>query len=151
MRWWVLALSVLSFIVTAKTHGRQVRLERELAGYQEFQFGGSNPPFVEALWKRERIGFWSVTLFLALAWLIFGVRTSAWSVLIPPVLWAPSLAFAATGIASLVRYFGASRTEMSAEWVSSASWGNAGWWALSAAVLGATAILTRQWNGLRWL
>jgi len=44
--WALLAASFVLFFVAAKFHGRQVRLERELAGHNQVTFGGKNPPFV---------------------------------------------------------------------------------------------------------
>ena len=60
MRWLLVALSLASFLAAAKTHGRQLRLERELAGYLHVTFGGKNPAWVEGLWQRERMYFLGV-------------------------------------------------------------------------------------------
>jgi len=62
-----LALGLATFLAAAKTHGRQLRLERELAGYWSVTFGGQNPPFVETLWRRERPIFWGLAAFLGMA------------------------------------------------------------------------------------
>ena len=51
------------FLLAAKLHGRQLRLERERAGYPEASFrrGADNAPFVVALWRRERYIVWGTT------------------------------------------------------------------------------------------
>jgi len=51
-------LSVAVFLLAAKAHGRQIRLERELEGYHEVVFDGTNPPFVETLWREDRAVYW---------------------------------------------------------------------------------------------
>lgn len=64
------------FLAAAKTHGRQVRLERELEGHDKIDFRRQvqNPEFVEALWKRDRHGYWltagiaAILLAAALFW-----------------------------------------------------------------------------------
>jgi hypothetical protein len=133
-RWLTLVSSLAAFVAAAKTHGRQVRLERELAGYHEVHFGGSNPPFVEALWRRESVAFWSVSLVLAVAWLVFGTlsgRFKGWSLWVPALLWAPTLAFVATGLWSAAR-LGLARASM----------GSLVWWSLTAGLI-AAAVATR--------
>lgn len=58
---WVAAvLSIATFLLAAKSHGRQIRLERELEGHDAVVFGGTNPPFVEALWRKDRALYWRV-------------------------------------------------------------------------------------------
>ena len=61
----MLALGVVTFLVTAKAHGRQLRIERELAGYHTVTFRGDNPPFVTRLWRRERYIFWATVVIVA--------------------------------------------------------------------------------------
>ncbi len=67
----VVLASVAAFLAAAKSYGRQLRLEREVAGYWEVRFGGTNPPFVAA--------WWLVTLVLiaAVGWAVRGARPSA--------------------------------------------------------------------------
>ena len=55
--WLGALIGVAALLVAAKAHGRQVRLEREAAGYHEVVFGGTNPPFVDALWRADRFRF----------------------------------------------------------------------------------------------
>src|SRR5438034_1265042 len=61
----LLILSLVTFLASAKAHGRQLRLERELEGYQTVTFRAANPPWVESLWRAERYRFWGFTLALA--------------------------------------------------------------------------------------
>src|SRR5206468_5677942 len=61
-----LGLGVALLLLTAKAHGRQIRLERELEGYMEVDFMKDNPPWVEALWRKDRRRFWA-TLPVAIA------------------------------------------------------------------------------------
>jgi hypothetical protein len=51
-------VSLATFLLAAKSHGRQIRLERERAGFHHVVFGGSNPSFVEQLWRRDRLHYW---------------------------------------------------------------------------------------------
>jgi hypothetical protein len=60
-----------AFLAAAKAHGRQLRIERELAGYFQVRFGGQNPEWVEAFWRRERAYFWGSAVALALTSLAF--------------------------------------------------------------------------------
>jgi len=62
------------FLVAAKLHGRQLRLEREQAGFREVTFGrgSQNPPFVVALWRRERFIFWPIAAVVAVGLRLFG-------------------------------------------------------------------------------
>src|SRR5438034_2845345 len=99
----VVLASFAAFLAAAKSHGRQLRLERELAGYWEVRFGGTNPPFVAALWRRDRVRFWAITLPLGLAWLACRLAQPGsrwWELWLPAVLWAPSVAFVALGTRS---------------------------------------------------
>src|SRR5262245_176985 len=63
-----IAIGAVVFLVAAKLHGRQLRLERERAGYMHVTFGrrAQNPPFVVALWRRERFIFWPTAAVLAI-------------------------------------------------------------------------------------
>jgi len=65
---WTIALAVAVFLGAAKVHGRQLRLEREQAGYMNVRFGrgSQSPPFVVALWRRERYIFWPIAAVLAI-------------------------------------------------------------------------------------
>jgi hypothetical protein len=152
MRWLVLVSSIAGFVVAAKAHGRQLRLERELAGTWEVHFGGQNPPFVEALWHRERVWFWTVTLALGVSALLYVAIASRttwprplgggwWSVVLPPVLWAPLAAFVACGLASLVRLYRAvPNATPSQEWLGAAWSGSVVWWAITFAVVALVAV-----------
>lgn len=151
-RWSLVGLGLALFLVAAKAHGRQVRLERELAGYWSVIFGGQNPPFVEALWRRERWVFWSLAAAFAL--LTVGYRLVA---RIKPAGGVPGalalhvvvpfiLGFVAAGLLSLLRFASEVRAGEVApgprpeDWLSHAAWGSAAWWLLTF-VLGAAVVL----------
>jgi hypothetical protein len=102
MRIALIGLSVALFLVAAKTHGRQLRLEREKAGYMSVVFGGKNPEFVEALWRAERWRFWPLAAALALLGLLL-FHKSALLAALAIASWAPSLSFFITGILSARR------------------------------------------------
>lgn len=145
----LLALSVAAFLLAAKSHGRQVRLERERAGHYEVVFGGTNPPFVEALWRRDRIRFWTTAalVFAAIAALL-GLRASgvtppfgggrggvAWMLLFLPMV----TGFFVCGVASLVGFV-ATRA-MDPEFTSATLTGSLGWWSAATTALIATGLL----------
>jgi hypothetical protein len=119
MIWVVFATSLTAFFVAAKSHGRQLRLERELAGFDRVTFGGTNPPYVESLWRNDRVHYWRtfpVLLTFFLAGLIVSRSSSislpfpdetresqllAWAAL--SFLWAFVWSFTLVGLASAVR------------------------------------------------
>jgi hypothetical protein len=114
MRWLVIAGSVATYLLAAKAHGHQLRLERELAGHFEVVFGGNNPPFVEGLWARERVIYWSIaaSLVLLAAAYSFAASRLGWplplarswiGVALLVVVWPMIGAFIASGIASAAR------------------------------------------------
>jgi hypothetical protein len=138
--------SLVLLLVAAKAHGRQVRLERERAGYHEVVFGGENPPFVEALWRRDRVGYWTVA---PLAALLLGAGTwlsgaGLGLVLTAVLLWAPTVGFVALGLASLGRLVrGKPEKEEEEGWRRAALRGSAAWW--GAAGLAALAVAVLAW------
>jgi hypothetical protein len=165
-RWFILGLAAATFLVAAKTHGRQLRLERELAGYWHVTFGAQNPAWVEALWRRERLLYWSLATALALLAIAYRAlaRRFAWPlpvegpggerswigvgllhVLVPLVG-----AFVITGLLSVVRFVLSVRGGVDASsgrpahWFSTATWGTAGWWALTLALGTAFCLLARR-------
>jgi hypothetical protein len=125
------AASFVTFILAAKAHGRELRLERVVAGIEQVSFGGSNPAFVDALWAAERMRFWvatpilSVVLIVALAL----AGTSRWTIGFASLLWAPSVVFVVLGVASIVRGGGLERVGLG---------GSLAWW--SAVMIGFVAI-----------
>ena len=123
---WLGALvGIPALLAAAKAHGRQVRLEREAQGYHHVEFGGSNPQFVEALWRRDRIRFWSVVPPLALALGALAWYARGWPLaLVAALLWAPIVGFFVAGLRS---YAG---TRL----------GGFGWW-IAALVLAACAVV----------
>lgn len=100
------------FVAAAKTHGRQVRLERELQGFDhvDFRRDHANPPWVEDVWRRDRVAYWSVAAgaaFLfsvgALAAASSGWRLPPWATLVLLPLLAMVAAFLFQALASLSR------------------------------------------------
>ena len=92
----IVVASVAIFLITAKIHGRELRLEREAKGYMQVVFGGSgNPPEVEQLWAAERTRFWSITAGLGVVALALGLALGAGKLITIAAIvsWAPSLAF----------------------------------------------------------
>jgi hypothetical protein len=61
------------FLLAAKLHGRELRLEREARGIREVSFGrgAQNDPFVVALWRRERYFFWPIAAVSAVVLALF--------------------------------------------------------------------------------
>lgn len=118
------AAAVALVLVSAKTHGRLVRLEREAAGFFEVDFMADNAPEVEALWARDRRTFWRTfavfaVALLALAWLLPWMQP-AWFRVGAPLVAAFAASFAVAGAGSQRRRGRPTRAD-------------AGWWAAVAA------------------
>lgn len=142
--------SLLLFLASAKAHGRQLRLEREKAGYMRVTFGGKNPAFVEGLWRQERRLFWSLTgaaaafaFAYAIAVIRFGWHVALedasgsapwWLLPLGLAIWPMTLGFTLTGLISITRLWAALRsgTLPAAGWAAAAWRGTAGWWGLVA-------------------
>src|SRR5687767_6233143 len=117
----LIILSIALFIVAAKTHGRHVRLERELQGVWKVDFRSTNPPAVEAVWRKDRIVFWTTAALiaiLAIAYQAIAGTTSfaaharatlgpmlTW--LLIGVVWPMITAFMVAGVASAYRSYSA--------------------------------------------
>lgn len=148
----VLGASVVAFLLAAKAHGRQLRLERELQGYHHVVFGGANPPFVEALWRADRVRYWSIAAGVALCVLgLFALaRARGWGwpflgggngSVAWLVLWgSPVTAFLASGLWSLTRFLHAvsekAEGTVDAAWVRDCLRGSAGWFTVAALAAG---------------
>lgn len=154
----VWAGSAALFLASAKAHGRQLRLERERAGYFEVVFGGKNPAFVEGLWKQERLLFWSLTGALCAFALAYAVAAQrfAWHSPFRPTgddpppfwllplwagVWPMCLAFGFTGVLSAwrLRMALASGLPIDGRWLAAARLGSLGWWALVLMLAGLVA------------
>jgi hypothetical protein len=156
----LIALSVALFLAAAKTHGRQMRLERELAGYFHVTFGARNAPWVEAHWRRDRFRFWPLAAALAalaalatLAWGFTapaaGSRTA--TLVLAALLWAPAVSFAtsaALSAARLARALGDPGNDGGGAWDpdARARWAHAAWagsalWAVLTLALALAAVL----------
>lgn len=163
MFWIVLVLSVITFLIAAKSHGRQLRLERELAGYYHVTFGGTNPPFVEELWHKERVEYWSTFAALVTLVLVFVMAARRWNLLLPfspedlqdgvwtfflvSLLWTFVLTFTFVGMISLIRLIHAFNQSEGALgpaiiWMQQVLWGSAGWWSAVLALSVLIGILT---------
>lgn len=128
-------LSLATLGVAAKTHGRQIRRERERAGYTHVTFGGDNPPFVTALWRRDRRRLWITATATALAMLVLillgrapasGILGAVWSLVFLPML----AGFVLSGLASSRR---SARPGCD-------SCGGLAWWSLLGLLAGATIL-----------
>lgn len=114
-------LALPTFLLAAKAHGRQIRIEREFEGYPDADFrSDQNPAWVRALWRRDRIQFWTtysiVAAFLGIGvWLKHRAGAGAWgtepamqdvagSAAIVLLLWTPIVAFTGNGVTSLARW-----------------------------------------------
>ena len=110
----MLIASVAAYLLAAKAHGLQLRVERELAGYFEVTFRAKNPDFVEALWSRERIIYWSIAAALIAGGIAYGFLASrkAWplplqrsrvGLFLLSVAWPLTAAFLIAGLVSVLR------------------------------------------------
>ena len=100
-------------VVGAKAHGRQVRLARERVGITKVVFGADNGPVVEAIWRHDRIRFWT------------GVGMVA-------ILFAAVVGFASGFIAAgLTAWMGQMRPQPGdPQWLERANWVSLAWWTL---------------------
>ncbi|MHB8585325.1 MAG: hypothetical protein ACYDDF_05755 [Thermoplasmatota archaeon] len=104
---WVLAgASVVLLLLAAKTHGRQLRLERELQGVTDVAFDATtDPPWLAALWSRERRQYWT---FVPVASVVGGVIAFVGGrddlAVVAAFLWSPTLGLLGLGFVSLRRF-----------------------------------------------
>jgi hypothetical protein len=129
--------SVALFLLAAKAHGRELRIEREAAGFPHVVFGApDNPPFVEALWHRERIYFWALTVGLALLVSVKLIKMDVPTGLTALVVltWAPSASFLGLGLWSVARR----------GFTMEGAGGSVAWWSLVLAAFTASALLARS-------
>jgi hypothetical protein len=134
------ALAALALVLAAaKAHGRQLRLEREQAGHPEANFRGPNDPWVETLWRNDRIGFWTLCLALGAAGLFWSLAGPLWERFPISLAWAFAGAFFVMGVQSLWRL--ADKDERG--WESNAIGTSFLWWTLVALLFGLSAGLGR--------
>jgi hypothetical protein len=131
------AASLTTFILAAKAHGRELRLERVAAGIQQVTFGGDNPAFVDALWTAERLRFWVATPILSLILIVVLVLAGASrsTIAFASLLWAPSVVFSVLGIWSIVRAGALERAGLG---------GSLAWWSLVVIGFAVVALLGRR-------
>lgn len=131
------AASLATFILAAKAHGRELRLEREAAGILRVVFGGDNPAMVEALWSAERLRFWIATPLLAvtLGVALFIAGSSRTTIAVASLLWAPAVVFMVLGLCSILRVGGLERGGLT---------GSVFWWSLVVGSFALVAFLGRR-------
>lgn len=151
MQPWSLAAEAVAtlalIVVSAKAHGRQIRLERERHGVWTVDFRADNDPWVEQLWRRDRFRFWGIyPVFLVggLAVVALWVKPAgpAWVAwLFVAAGWAMAACFITIGLVSSFRLLRAMKAGVpSEEWRRAARWGGWLWWG-SVAICGAVALL----------
>jgi len=114
--WIEVGLGLVLLFLSAKAHGRQIRLERELEGYMEVDFMGENPTWVEALWRKDRRRFWGTLPIVAVVLAVVGFvvlppqfgteplgNPAFGAVILAGSLWPFAVAFISNGIQSVVR------------------------------------------------
>ena len=142
MAWLALPLLIALILVAAKTHGRQIRLERELAGVWKVDFRADNGPVVAAIWRRDRYTFWMAFVpALALSgWFTVLGALDPWQLFGGLALSAGlafALGFIVAGLASSFRLMGAMRrgSAPNEEWRRAGHRGSLLWWSLVAVLL----------------
>lgn len=122
--WAILALSFGLFLLAAKAHGRELRLERVAHGFEEVDFRAL-PPGVQAIWQAERVRFWPAfavlaTVFAVLAWMYAPIGRGF---AVPSAIaFAGALAFAICGVLAMFRR---AQLEGAHEWPGSIAWWSA--------------------------
>jgi hypothetical protein len=119
--WMVSVVSAVLFLVAAKAHGRELRLEREAHGIELASFRSASPA-VQALWSAERARFWSFFVPLAIGLVALSFRLDLGHVngALSALAWAGAGAYLASGVWAIGRRAvlgGASAWE-----------GSLGWW-----------------------
>ncbi|MEA3203282.1 MAG: hypothetical protein QOI63_957 [Thermoplasmata archaeon] len=139
------ATALALILAAAKAHGRQLRLERVQAGHPQADFRAPDDPWVEALWRNDRIGFWTLFLALGAAGLMWALAAGGvgggafWGRFPVSLAWAFAGAFFVMGVQSLWRL--ADRDH--AGWQSHAIGTSFLWWTLVALLFGVSAGLGR--------
>ncbi|MCI0415429.1 hypothetical protein L0222_21870 [bacterium] len=141
-----LILLILTFLIAAKSHGRQYRLERELEGHWTVSFTSENHPWVERFWFRHRVLYWSIASWTAIAlialrirflfnrsrksqWILIGLFTIGSSMIV---------AFVCTGLLSWARLalkLSLSHPAPSSQWLENLHLISLGWWLLTLALV----------------
>lgn len=131
MAWLPLGIALVAWILlAAKAHGRQVRLERQAKGVFAVDFRGSNPPEVEAIWKRDRRVFWPTMAVLSGLLVSAGFWTDDLELAVAALPVAFATSFVVAGLASWSRLGGG-------------DWRSFGWWTLVALAAAGTALALR--------
>jgi hypothetical protein len=132
--------TIALFLTAAKAHGRELRIERQALGAEHVVFGGSNPPVVTALWRAERVRFWTVTPIVAIVFCagLWRAGATTGTVVQAAVGWAPSLAFTLLGLASIWRVGRVSRAHAT---------GTIAWWTAVFAAAAAVVVISSRARG----
>ena len=146
-------LLVITFLISAKTHGRQHRLERELHGYWKVSFVSENDPWIEKFWLQQRILYWSIAAVTAGFFVTQFIKKkrlsndsphrnffvphaakNPFAFLIFAVGVSMIFAFVLTGVVSAFRMileFKKGVDVPGEDWLYGAIWGSAGFWLLN--------------------
>jgi len=140
--------TLLLIILSAKAHGRQIRLERERHGVWSVNFRTENDAWVEALWRKDRQWFWSLYGgFLAakvgavMYWIgPSGAALVGWVVVAAG--WALCGSFIVMGLASSLRLMRDMKKGVpSEEWRRAGHRGSLLWWSLTGLAAAAVALV----------
>lgn len=128
-------LGLVTMLVSAKAHGRELRLERELEGHMDVDFAGENHPWVAGLWQRDRAHYWRIASVLMLGVVLAAVlaRPPQWPWLLAAApLVGMTVAFTIMGTWSLARRLRTLRLRPppSPSWRRAAARGSLAWWVL---------------------
>lgn len=134
------AATLALILAAAKTHGRQVRLEREARGHMHVDFRSVNDAWVEGLWRRDRHWFWPTFGILAVALASASLWLQAWIWVPFTLAWAFASAFMVAGAASLGRFLRDQAGE--GAWRRQAIRESVGWWSAVAAAAAGVAVLS---------
>ncbi len=138
-------LLILAFLTAAKSHGRQYRLERELAGHWKVSFTSENHPWVERFWFRQRVLYWSIASITAVVLIVFRNRlgfskNGKWQKLLWGLMTiglSMIVAFVASGLLSWGRLaLNLTRNPApGSAWLENLHWISFGWWLLTVLLL----------------
>lgn len=157
-------LLIVTFLCSAKTHGRQHRLERELRGYWNVSFTSrsQNDAWVNNFWFRQRLAYWSIASIAALTllflrskirrfgWKFYSVQQggiSAWILfLLLAALIAMILAFTLTGLWSTARLALTLRVIQppGIDWLHEVIKGSAGWWSFTLTLIVSSVLYAKN-------
>jgi hypothetical protein len=139
--WLAAVATVVVVLLSAKAHGRQIRLEREQQGYFRVDFRTQNPAAVEAIWRTDRRIFWpafGAGAMLAAYAAFNAIRKEDLAFAALVLAWAFAGGFIVAGLASWARM--ARRGQGPLPWRKRAQAGSVGWWLAVAAAAALVAL-----------